>query len=200
MPPTDVQYFFSFASPFAALADSRIDDLVEKAGANLVPIPVVPPQADPPTGLAAQVQEFRVSYVIEDSARWAKRLGLHWNPAPRAPGQGAVDTTDASAGWYFARDRGKERAYRNAVFVARFGEARDITDLEVLADCAEKAGLSRTEFREAIDKKLHHDEVPKALVLCMQEKVFGVPLFVVHGKRFWGNDRIDSLLDEIEGA
>ena len=196
MSQKQVQYFFAFPSPFAALADARIDDLVRGVGAELVPIPIVPPQQPPPEGLAAQIQEFKASYSREDAERWARRLGLPWN----APEQGTVDSTDAVAGWYFAREKGAERAYRNAVFCARWAEGRDIGNHEVLADCAERAGLPRGEFLEALRKKQYHDEIPKALALCIQEKVFGVPLFVVNGKRLWGNDRLDFLVEELLGG
>ncbi|MFQ5667964.1 MAG: DsbA family protein, partial [Candidatus Binatia bacterium] len=109
MPRKQVQYFFAFQSPFAALADSRIDDLIAQAGAELLPIPIVPPPANPPTGVAAQIQEFKVSYLLEDAARWARKLGVAWHP----PQQRTVDTTDAAAGYYVARDTGHERGYRN---------------------------------------------------------------------------------------
>jgi len=189
-----VRYYFAFQSPFAALADSRIDDLIAQAGAELTPIPIVPPPTDPPAGLAAQIQEFKLSYMIEDAERWAHQLGLAWHP----PEQRVVDTTDAAAGYYFARDKGKERGYRNAVFRARWGEGRNIGDREVLADCAVKAGLSRGEFLEALSSRRYHDEVPKALMLCMQDQIFGVPIFVVDGKRYWGNDRLDVLADALK--
>lgn len=189
-----VKYYFAFQSPFAALADSRIDDLIAQAGAELVPIPIVPPPAEPPTGIAAQIHEAKLSYLFEDAARWAHKLGLAW----RQPEQIAIDANDAAAGHYFAREKGKERGYRNAVFRARWSEGRNIADREVLADCAVKAGLSRTEFLEALTSKRYHDEVPKALMLCMQDKIFGVPIFVVDGKRFWGNDRLEFLADELK--
>src|SRR5438093_1533949 len=99
--PTQVKYFFAFQSPFAALADARIDDLVAAAGAQLVPIPIVPPPMEPPKGLAATIQEFKISYLMEDAARWAKKLGLAWKP----PAQVTVDATDAAAGFYVAREQ-----------------------------------------------------------------------------------------------
>jgi 2-hydroxychromene-2-carboxylate isomerase len=191
--PRTVKYFFAFQSPFAALADTRIDDLVAKAGAVLDPIPVVPPQQPGPTGLAAQLAEFKLSYLLEDAGRWAKQLGVPWNPAEKR----TVDGTDAAAGYYFARAQGKERGYRNAVFRARWSEGRDIDDHAVLADCATKARLSRDAFLDALRSKQYHDEVPKALILCMEERIFGVPIFVVDGKRFWGNDRLDFLATEL---
>ena len=194
MASKQVKYYFAFPSPFAALADSRIDDLIAQAGAELVPIPIVPPPADPPTGIAAQIAEAKLSYLLEDAERWALKLGVPWH----APAQVAVDSTDAVAGHYCARDKGKERGYRNAVFHARWGEGRNIGDREVLADCAVKAGLLRAEFLEALSSKRYHDEVPKALMLCLQDKIFGVPIFVVDGKRYWGNDRLDVLADALK--
>ena len=191
--PRTIKYFFAFPSPFAALADTRIDDLVAKAGAVLEPIPVVPPQQPGPTGLAAQLAEFKLSYLLEDAGRWARKLGVPWNP----PAQRTVDGTDAAAGYYFASARAKERGYRNAVFSARWSEGRDIDDHAVLADCAVKAGLARDAFIDALRTKQYHDEVPKALMLCMEERIFGVPIFVVDGKRFWGNDRLEFLTEEL---
>jgi 2-hydroxychromene-2-carboxylate isomerase len=194
--PRIVKYFFAFPSPFAALADTRIDDLVTKAGAVLEPIPVVPPQQPGPSGLAAQLAEFKLSYLLEDAGRWAHQLGVPWNP----PEQRTVDSTDAAAGYYFARAQSKERGYRNAVFRARWSEGRPIDDHAVLADCAGKAGLSRDAFLDALRSRQYHDEVPKALMRCMEERIFGVPIFVVGGKRFWGNDRLDFLAAELHAS
>lgn len=186
-----VLYFFAFASPYAALADSRIDDLVAGAGAELVPIPLAP-KLDPPQGLAATLREFRLSFMVEDCERWAADLGLPWK-FPWSDGS-TTDNVPASAGWYWAREQGRERGYRNAVFRARACEGRDIADPEVLADCAERAGLDRAGFREALDSGRYLDEVPKALQLCFEHRCFGVPFFVVDGQHFWGNDRIEHLM------
>src|SRR5207244_12251698 len=120
MAPNRVKYFFAFGSPFAALADARIDDLVTGAGAELVPIPIVPPQiGSPASGVAAQLQEFKLSYGREDAARWARKLRIPWNPHAAA-----VDTTDAAAGCYFAAAAGNVRAYRYAVCRAGLSEGR----------------------------------------------------------------------------
>jgi len=189
-----VLYFFAFSSPYAALADARIDDLVAGAGAELVPVPLAP-KLDPPQGLAATLREFRLSFMREDCERCAAEQGLAWSypwDAASPP-----DNVPASAGWYFARERGKERGYRNAVFRARASEGRDVADPQVLADCAAAAGLDRAEFLEALESGRYLEEVPKALQLCMEHRCFGVPFFVVDGKHFWGNDRIEQLMREL---
>jgi 2-hydroxychromene-2-carboxylate isomerase len=188
-----VKYYFAFESPFAALADTRIDDLVEHAGAELVPIPVAPPPSAPLTGVAAEVQAFKVSYLLEEAARWAASYGLAWNPAPRTD----VVSPDAVAGYFFAQAKARERAFRKAVFRARWSAGRDNGDHGVLADCAEEAGLDRREFLDAVASQRFHQEIPKALLSCREDRIFGVPIFVVHGKRIWGNDRLDDLAREL---
>jgi 2-hydroxychromene-2-carboxylate isomerase len=190
-----MKYFFAFPSPFAALADARIDDLVAGAGGELEPIPVVPPPMPSPEGLAATIQEFKISYALEDSERCARKLGLKWTEPPRG-----VDATDASAGYYFAREQGCERAYRNAVFVAGWGAGGDISDRDVLKECARKAGLSAEDFMAALASGQYQERVMAALQLCVEERVFGVPTFVVKGKRFWGNDRLETAIEELKGA
>lgn len=188
-----VLYFFAFQSPYAALADFRVDHMVETAGAELEPIPLVPPPSDPPTGLAAQLRESKLDYMAEDCRRWARSLCIPWNPPPRGP----LDSRDAVAGYYFARAHGQERDYRNAVFRSRWCEGKDVDDPQVLAECAEDCRLSGNEFLQALRTRLYHADIDAPLARALEHKVFGVPTFVFQGERFWGNDRLDFLVEAI---
>ena len=197
MAPKVVRYYFSFASPFAALADARIDALVAAVGADLDPIPIVGPPSEAPEGIAATLLEHKRSYQYEDAARWARKLGLPWHSS--APFQGPVDAMDASIGYYVAREKSTERAYRNGVFRARWVEGRDIADRGVLGDCARDAGLSRDDFLKGLDDEHCRDAFWARALAGLEEGVFGVPFFVVNGERFWGNDRLEFLLDALRG-
>ena len=192
-----VRYYFSFGSPFAALADTRIDALVEQVGADLEPIPIVAPPADPPEGVAATLQELKSSYQYEDAARAARKLGLPWHSS--ALSQRPVEAMDASIGYYVAREESAERAYRQRVFRAFWAEGREIDDRNVLGDCARDAGLSRDDFLKGLDDECHREALLSRAVAGLEDWVFGVPLFIVDSQRFWGNDRLDFLLDALRG-
>ena len=199
MAPKVVRYYFGFASPFAALADSRIDALVAEAGAEIDPIPIgAPPPGEPPEGLAAIIEELRRSYQYEDAARWARKLEVPWHSS--APPERRVTANDASIGYYFAREKRREREYRKAVFAALWAAGRDIDDRELLADCAAEAGLVREEFLKELDDTRHRDKLWARAAEGLREGVFGVPLFIVDGQRFWGNDRLDFLRDTLRGG
>ena len=197
MAPKVVRYYFSFSSPFAALADARIDALVEEVGADLDPIPIVGPRPDPSIGIAALILEHRLSYQYEDAARWARKLRLPWHSS--APPEKPVEAMDASLGYYIAREKGREREYRNRVFRAFWAEGRDIDDRELLGDCARDAGLSREDFLKGLDDERHREAFWMRAAAGLEERVFGVPIFIVDGQRFWGNDRLDFLLDVLIG-
>jgi 2-hydroxychromene-2-carboxylate isomerase len=195
MAPKVVRYYFSFSSPFAALADARIDALVEEVGADLDPIPLVAPPSEPPEGIAATLLEHKRSYQYEDAARWARKLGLPWHSS--APPQVPVDAMDASIGYYVVREKGVERAYRNGVFRVCWADGHDIVDRDLLGDCARDAGLSRDDFVKRLDDEHYRNAFWARAVEGLEDRVFGVPLFVVDGERFWGNDRLDFLLDAL---
>ncbi|MBI1817779.1 MAG: DsbA family protein [Deltaproteobacteria bacterium] len=192
-----VRYYFSFGSPFAALADAQIDVLVENVGADLDPIPINAPPSEPPEGFAATLLEYKHSYQYEDAARWARKLGLAWYTS--SPPQRPVNAEEASIGYYIAREERAERAYRNGVFRACWAQGRDISDRGVLADCACDAGLARDDFVKRLDHEQYRNSLMERAVGGLGDRVFGVPFFVVDGERFWGNDRIEFLLDALRG-
>ncbi len=198
MAPKVVRYYFSFGSPFAALADARIDALAQEAGAELDPIPINAPPSEPPEGLAATLLEHKRSYQYEDAARWARKLGLPWHSS--APPEVPIDAMDASLGYYVAREKNRERESRNGVFRALWAEGRDISDRDLLGDCARDAGLSRDDFLKGLDDERYRDALRSRAVAGLGDLVFGVPLFVVDGQRFWGNDRLEFLLDALRAA
>ena len=41
--------------------------------------------------------------------------------------------------------------------------------------------------------------MPELAAAGLEDRVFGVPLFVLDGERFWGNDRLEFLLDAVSG-
>lgn len=191
MADRSVFYAFSFHSPYSALADSRIDSIAEEAGCRLEPLPLVPPRPPAPEGVQALVAGFRWDYITEDSARWAAHLGLDWDPPP--PPVVFGEAVRSTAAWYWAREQGRERAFRNAIFRARFGRGCDTEAEPVLLECAEEAGLDPIGLLAASGNAEFQQRGPGELGRMAEEKVFGVPLFVVGGARFFGNDRLDFL-------
>ena len=135
---------------------------------------------------------MRSSYIVEDSARWAAEFGLAWTPPP--PPVRFGEAIASSAAWFYAREKGAEREFRNACFRARFGAGRDTEARETLVDCANAVGLDADALLRASESMDYRARGPAELLRMARQGVFGVPLFRFEGQRFFGNDRLDVLV------
>ena len=84
------------------------------------------------------------------------------------------------------------------MFAARHLEGRDIGQPDTLADIAVGTGLARAPFLAAFDDPRWEAALAASNEDARRDEVFGFPFFVYGGKKFWGNDRIEWLVREIE--
>ena len=186
-----VDFYFTYLSPYAFLANSRIKKALEPLEVTLRYQPVAHTgSSDGPV-----FNETRYEHVVEeDVPRFAKQYGLDFIPKPPL-----TESYTASMGFLFAQDKGVGEAFNELVFKSRWSQGNDISQLEVLADIAEKVGLNQKEFLAAIKDPQYKQRLLEVRQQAVDAGVFGAPTFIYQGKRFWGNDRIESLIHEITG-
>ena len=150
------------------------------------------PVYSPASGGGPDFDSPKLKYIFEDVARFADEYGIALNPGPFA------DTRLACKGFLFARERGCGKGFHDRVYEARFLEEKDIGDEDILADLAERAGLDRAEFLSALADPDYEAALEASNANAQADQVFGFPFFVFEGKKFWGNDRIEWLVRELD--
>jgi 2-hydroxychromene-2-carboxylate isomerase len=76
------------------------------------------------------------------------------------------------------------------VFHAYFSAGADITNPDILANCAADAGIAEAEFREALEQTGSHEQVADWTQELVRQGGFGTPSVFVGDELFFGNDRI----------
>lgn len=186
-----VDFYFTYLSPYAFLANSRIEKALEPLGVTLHYQPV----AHTGTSDGPVFNETRYEHIVEeDVPRFAKQYGLDYVPRPPL-----TESYTASAGFLYAQDKGVGEPFNELVFKSRWSQGNDISRLDVLAGIAEQVGLDRNEFLVAIKDPQYKERLLAIRQQAVEAGVFGAPTFIYQGKRFWGNDRIESLIHEITG-
>ena len=185
-----VKFYFAYNSPYAFLANTRLERDIASLGVAVDYKPVYSPR----TGNGPDPASPRIRYIFEDVRRFAEAYGLPMNPGPFA------DTRNACIGFLFARADGRGKAYHDGVYAARFLEAQDIGRPETLADIAERAGLERPRFLAALDDPVWAAGLAASNEDARTDGVFGFPFFLFRGQRFWGNDRIEWLAQAVRAA
>lgn len=184
-----VIFYFAYNSPFAFLANTRIDEALAPLGVPLDRKPVYQPS----TGGGPDFNSPRIQYMFQDIARFAKAYGLKLNPGPFA------DTGRACLGFLFASEAGTGKEFHDRVYRARWLEGLDIGDEATLMELAEASALDRDKFLAAIDDDSPYAEARADHAAAAEaDGVFGFPFFVYKDQKFWGNDRIEWLVKVIE--
>jgi len=184
----DVKLFFNFRSPYCYLASKVLWPIVDDFNTNLIWRPVAGWELRSPPERAKN----KIPLVRQDLARYAKRLGIPLSPPPST-----TDPTIAGAASLLAEEKGLLRAYIIEVMHKEWAEGLDIGDPNVIFAVGEKIGLDRAELAEAIVDKNKVATLQQYAQEAAELGVIGVPTFVIGKQIFWGQDRIDFVLDEL---
>jgi 2-hydroxychromene-2-carboxylate isomerase len=186
--PETVKLYFDYKSPFAYLASGPAFELPEKYRIELRWLPYLLRIKD--KGERSVYSEWKVRYSYQDARRFANRRGGLVIRGPRK----VYDTTPALIGALFARSRGVFRPYTEQAFARFFRHELELDRPDEIGALLESLGAPASEYAAYLGS-----EGPAALEAAIEEgqrdEIFGVPIFVFRGERFWGNDRI-PLLEE----
>jgi len=192
-PMATLEFFYDVGSPWTYLAFHKIEALAAEARAELVWKPILVGgvfNAVNPGVYAARANPSkpRWDYMAKDLQDWARLYALRivWPPAVFP-----VNSVRAMRGALAAFDAGRGPEFSRAAFEAYFGEDRDISRDDVLADVATRAGLDPAELLAA----LAAPELKQRLRANTGELVarggFGSPTIFVDGAdMYFGNDRL----------
>jgi 2-hydroxychromene-2-carboxylate isomerase len=188
--PSPVLYF-DLVSPYAYLA-------VERAGRVLPRAPELEPI------LVGAIFKLRGSGSWAATANREMRMAeidvraKHYGLPPLAWPQGWPGNALAAmraATW--AKAEGRLGAFAQAVYHAEFVAGRDPADLDVLAACADEAGLDGRELADAIRRPAIKEALRAATTAAWEAGVRGVPTLVARGVVYFGDDQLEIAAEEM---
>ena len=186
----EIKLYFDYKSPFAYLAAEPAFALPERYAIALRWIPFF--LRIKGKGERSQYSEWKAQYSYLDARRWANKRGGFPIKGPLK----IYDSTPALIGGLFAERAGCFRSYTEQVYARFFRRELEIDLPEQIADVINELGQSAADYRAYLAGEGH-----AALDACIAEahadQIFGVPIFVFRGERFWGHDRIDLLEERL---
>lgn len=187
-----LEFFFDCSSPWTYLAFDRIEALAQETGATLVWKPILVGgvfNAVNPSVYETRAKPVpaKARYYGKDLGDWVRRSGLRIGTPKPFP----VNSVKAMRGAFFALDAGCIAPYARAVFDAYWGELRDISQDEVLADVVARVGLDRDAYFAAIAAPALKERLRATTDELVARGGFGSPtLFVDGDDMYFGNDRL----------
>ncbi len=184
----DVFVYFNFRSPYCYLASKTMFEIFDRFHANLIWRPLGSWDGRSPPDVALK----KLPIARQDMARIARRMGIPVNPPPKT-----TDPTLAGAGSILAEKEGVLRPYIVEVMRQEWAYGKDIGEEQTLLDIAVAVGLDREAFHAAMHDAQHQESLKANWEEADAKGVIGVPSFVIGEEIFWGQDRIDYVLEHL---
>jgi 2-hydroxychromene-2-carboxylate isomerase len=195
-----VDYYFSFSSPWAYIGHKAFRDVVETYGLKVNHRPVVLVDLFSETGGLPLIKRHpvRQRYRMVELQRWRDKRGLNFHFQPKYTPLNArladgVVIAAIEAG--FDPDPFLRRA-----FPAVWEDELNLADPATIAKIANDSGLPG----EKLVDRSASEEVSAAYEKNRQDAitadVFGSPVYVLDGEVFWGQDRIELLADALKSG
>jgi len=182
-------FYFDYACPWAYLGSSRAEAYFAEVGAQLDFRPVsLAALREPGAGQLPEMGERKKRNYRADLLHWAELCGAELSPEA---GKARPDTRLLLQCALVAKDEGRFRELHYPAYRARWAEAKDVADEEVLrgllrgAALDPDAALARAKSPELAERL--GDDTRAAIA----RGVFGVPTVFVGDEMFWGNDRFE---------
>jgi len=111
------------------------------------------------------------------------------------------NTTDAHRLVLWAQDRNRGGAMATALFRAYFSDGRNVSDWEVLMDCAAEARLEAGAVQSFLSGNEYADEVRASQQQAQRRGITGVPCYVFGEKHaVMGAQSVEALTDALDTA
>ena len=198
--PREVDYYFSFQSPWAYIGHQLFREVVETYGLQVNHKPVLLVDLFSETGglPLAKRHPVRQRYRMVELQRWRDKRGLNFSLRPK---NWPFNARLADGVVIAAVEAGHDPdPFLRRAFPAIWEQELNLADPATLTRIAEDAGLPGKQLVE----RSGSDEVGAAYEQNRQDAlasdVFGSPGYVLDGEVFWGQDRIELLADALKSG
>lgn len=189
-----VQFWFEFASTYSYLAAMRVQRAAAEAGVEILWRPFLLGPLFKRQGWddsPFNIYPARGRYMFRDIERRCAAYGLPYRRPTRFPRHSLLAARVACA----AQEEKWMPEFARRVYVANFGEDKDISDRALIASILDSLGLDGGSLVTQTGEPAVKERLRAQTEQAWEAGVFGAPTFIVDGELFWGNDRMEEAFE-----
>ena len=185
-----IDFYFDIISPYAYIAHKKIliyKDIIF----NYKPIFL--------GGLhnlagidAPAFNKFKMKNMINDCNVVSERNNIKFKWNSNFP----INSLNIMRG-YLCINKDKKSDYLNTFFDAYWKDNQDLSKIENISTLLSKIKIDSEEFFKSIKEQSIKNKLKYFTSEAFDKEVFGAPTFIVNNKIFWGQDRLEYAIDEL---
>ena len=187
------EFYFDFISPYSFLAHKEIIKIEKANTIKIKYMPILLGGLHNLAGIKAPgFIPIKAKYMIKDCKLWAEKYNIIFKFNNYFP----IKTLDLMRCVLVAEKKNFVQNFINKVFDAIWKDGLNLNDNTIVEKLLKNQDINpKTFLMEAVDPKIK-DELKKRTDAAFKKGIFGTPSFIVNNKIFWGQDRLEFVLNE----
>ena len=191
----NIEVFYSFQSPYSYLALESIYNIADNYDVELLWQPFSA-RAAGQTIPAAPLLPEKLSYIIEDTTRFATELGFPFK-VPESWPESEFDPGRVTRGAVVANDMGVLKEYNYKVFYKWWGCGENPNEENFMTELADELDIDLGDFLSKISSTDTRERVKGIYKRGRKLGIFDTPAFLLDKERIIGIDKIHYLEERL---
>tara|TARA_B100001996_G_scaffold363735_1_gene332236 strand:+ start:3426 stop:4016 length:591 start_codon:yes stop_codon:yes gene_type:complete len=191
-----IDFYFDFISPYTYLAHKQIINIQKTEKIKFIYKPILLGGLHNLRKITAPAFiEGKKKYMIDDCKMIAKKFKIEFKFNEKFP----INSINLMRG-ILTIDENIKKKYIDFFFDAYWSLNLDLTNKEIVKKILDKLNIDSDIFFQKINEQKIKDKLKKLTQEAFDKEVFGAPTFILNNKLFWGQDRLDYVLDESKNS
>jgi 2-hydroxychromene-2-carboxylate isomerase len=188
-----IDFYFDIISPYSYIAHKKIQKIKEHQKVIFNYKPILLGGLHNLAGINAPAfNKFKIKNMQSDCELVSKKNSISFKWNLKFP----INSLPIMRGYLSVED-GQKEDYLNIFFDAYWRDNLDLSSDKEFSKLLESLKIDSKIFFEKITQKSIKDTLKKFTNDAFEKEVFGAPTFIVDNKIFWGQDRLEYALEEL---
>jgi len=185
-----IDFYFDIISPYAYIAYKKI---LKKKNINFNYKPIFLGGLHNLAGIDSPAfNKYKIKNTINDCNLVAQKNSIDFKWNSKFP----INSLNVMRGYLCVNDEIKND-YLNCFFEAYWKENQDLSNTENIIKLLENLKIDSKQFFKCIKEQKVKDKLIKLTTDAFEKEVFGAPTFMINNKIFWGQDRLEYAIEEL---
>ena len=187
------EFYFDFSSPYSYLAHKKIQKIENENKIKIRYMPIFLGGLHNLTGINPPgLIPIKAMHMIKDCKLWADKEKVTFKFNTYFP----IKTVNLMRGVLIAEKENFSKIFINKVFESIWQDGLNLNDQIILEKLLKNLNINPKLFFEKVQKDEIKNDLKDRTSNAYKKGIFGAPTFVINNKIFWGQDRLEFVLNE----
>ena len=188
-------FFFDFTSPYSYLAHKQIRIIENQYKIDINYMPILLGGLHSLAEIEAPIFiPSKAKFMIKDCKLFAEKLNIKFKFNSHFP----IQSLNLMRGVLIAKKENKISLYIDKFFDACWKDGLNLNNQNIVNKILEDLNFNIETFKLKISEQKIKVEFKKKTKDAFLKGVFGAPSFIINNKMFWGQDRLEFVLEEAQ--